>query len=46
MVGHSEHQLGTAVDFGIGNGQIDLTTKFAETKEGKWLAKIPGNMAL
>lgn len=35
--GHSEHQLGTAVDFGIGNSKIDFTQKFAGTPQGQWL---------
>jgi len=35
--GHSEHQLGTAIDFGSGNSRTDLTAKFAETAQGKWL---------
>lgn len=35
--GHSEHQLGTTVDFGIGNSKIDFTQKFADTPQGQWL---------
>jgi len=35
--GHSEHQLGTAVDFAMGNSRIDLTAKFANTPQGEWL---------
>lgn len=35
--GHSEHQLGTAVDFGSGDSRIDLTEEFGVTKQGKWL---------
>ncbi|MBO5137236.1 MAG: M15 family metallopeptidase [Spirochaetaceae bacterium] len=34
--GASQHQLGTAVDFG------DITDSFALTKEGKWLAENAG----
>ena len=35
--GHSEHQLGTAIDvLAIGNG--DLVPEFAETPTGRWLA--------
>jgi poly-gamma-glutamate synthesis protein (capsule biosynthesis protein) len=37
--GHSEHQLGTTIDFGIGDSFIDLTEKFSETEVGKWLAR-------
>lgn len=33
---HSEHQLGTAIDFGNG-GIHDLKVSFADTPEGKWL---------
>ena len=33
--GTSQHQLGTAVDFG------SITDEYAETKAGKWLASIP-----
>lgn len=36
--GHSEHQLGTTVDFGIGYGSVDLKEKFGGTPTGKWLA--------
>jgi len=35
--GHSEHQLGTTVDFGIGNDSVDLRERFGDTPEGKWL---------
>lgn len=35
--GQSEHQLGTAVDFG-GTG-ADFTAAFADTSQGKWLAE-------
>lgn len=35
--GHSEHQLGTTVDFGSG-AKTDLTASFAKTAQGKWLA--------
>ncbi len=34
--GQSEHQLGTAVDFG-GTG-VDFTDRFGETEQGRWLA--------
>lgn len=34
--GHSEHQLGTAIDFGNG-GIYDLKLSFADTPEGQWL---------
>lgn len=37
--GNSEHQLGTTVDFGIGNPAVDLKTAFARTAEGQWLAR-------
>lgn len=44
--GHSEHQLGLAVDFGspelaalVGDPKIEFHTAFAETSEGKWLAE-------
>lgn len=37
QAGHSEHQLGTTIDFGIGNSKIDLTAKFAATPQGIWL---------
>ena len=35
--GHSEHQLGTAIDFGIGDKSIDFTEAFDQTKAGVWL---------
>ncbi|MFY9458101.1 MAG: D-alanyl-D-alanine carboxypeptidase family protein [Candidatus Spechtbacterales bacterium] len=35
--GHSEHQLGTTVDFGSGNPAIDLKQAFAETAQARWL---------
>lgn len=35
--GHSEHQLGTTIDFGVGNPAIDFKEAFANTPEGKWL---------
>ncbi len=35
--GQSEHQLGTAVDFGSGTG-ADFSAAFAETPQGEWLA--------
>lgn len=36
--GHSQHQLGTAVDFTTASVGNQLTTSFANTSEGKWLA--------
>ncbi len=42
--GHSEHQLGTAVDFGspdlpalVGDAQVEFHTDFYLTGEGRWL---------
>lgn len=35
--GHSEHQLGATVDFGVGKGKIDFTAAFAKTPQGIWL---------
>jgi len=37
--GHSEHQLGTTVDFGVGNARIDFEDAFGDTTQGKWLAE-------
>jgi zinc D-Ala-D-Ala carboxypeptidase len=37
--GHSEHQLGLAADIAPSNGTCELEICFAETPEGKWLAK-------
>ncbi len=37
--GHSEHQLGTTIDFGTGDRKTDLNWKFADTAQGKWLAE-------
>lgn len=44
--GHSEHQLGTVVDFGspelpgvVGQPDIEFHTYFYKTSEGKWLAE-------
>jgi len=37
--GHSEHQLGTTIDFGLGRQGIDLTSSFGDTPEGKWLSE-------
>ena len=44
--GHSEHQLGTVVDFGspelaglVGEPGIEFHTDFAKTSEGMWLAE-------
>jgi LAS superfamily LD-carboxypeptidase LdcB len=34
---HSEHQLGTTLDFGVGNKKTDLTTSFEKTIQNKWL---------
>jgi zinc D-Ala-D-Ala carboxypeptidase len=46
LPGHSEHQLGTAVDFGspempdlTGNTTDKLSPLFAQTSEGRWLAE-------
>lgn len=36
--GHSQHQLGTTIDFGTPGGNYNLFTNFARTKQGKWLA--------
>ena len=33
--GHSEHQLGTTVDFTVGPG-VPLSTKFGDSPSGKW----------
>ncbi|TSC53485.1 MAG: peptidase M15B and M15C DD-carboxypeptidase VanY/endolysin [Parcubacteria group bacterium LiPW_39] len=35
--GHSEHQLGTTIDFGAGDSKTDLNINFAQTPPGKWL---------
>lgn len=42
--GHSEHQLGTTVDFGspelasiVGDNEVEFHTYFYQTSEGKWL---------
>ncbi len=37
--GHSQHQLGTTIDFSGKEVNNKLTTAFANTKAGKWLAK-------
>ncbi len=44
--GHSEHQLGTVIDFGspelpglVGQPGIQFHTRFSETSEGRWLAE-------
>ncbi|MBP9822500.1 MAG: M15 family metallopeptidase [Candidatus Pacebacteria bacterium] len=37
--GHSEHQLGTTIDFGSGEQSVNLKEKFADSAEGKWLAE-------
>lgn len=46
LPGHSEHQLGTVVDFGspelpglVGQRDIQFHTYFARTSEGQWLAE-------
>ena len=36
--GHSEHQLGTTVDFSVGPG-VPLSTRFGDSPSGKWLAR-------
>ena len=36
--GHSEHQLGTTVDFTVGPG-VPLSTKFGDSPSGKWLQR-------
>lgn len=36
--GHSEHQLGLAIDIGLPSGRCNLMTCMAETKEGQWLS--------
>ena len=36
--GHSEHQLGTTVDFTVAPS-VPLTTRFGDTPSGKWLAR-------
>ncbi len=36
--GHSEHQLGTTIDFTTAPG-VPLTTKFGDSPAGKWLAR-------
>lgn len=48
--GHSEHQLGTAVDFGspeladvVGQEDIEFHTLFYETSEGRWLIENAHN---
>ena len=35
--GHSQHQLGTAIDFGTQELGYDLSQSFASTKAGQWL---------
>ncbi len=37
--GHSEHQLGTTVDFSSGAVGFELVEAFGETPEGRWLAE-------
>jgi len=36
--GHSEHQLGTTIDFSTAPG-VPLTTRFGDSPAGKWLAR-------
>jgi D-alanyl-D-alanine carboxypeptidase len=36
--GHSEHQMGTTIDFTVGPG-VPLSTRFGDTPSGKWLAR-------
>lgn len=36
--GHSQHQLGTAVDLGV-NGQTNFNESFGQTAEGVWLSQ-------
>lgn len=38
--GHSQHQLGTVIDFG------SITPEFADTAEGQWLAEHAGEFGL
>ncbi|MBI4498361.1 MAG: D-alanyl-D-alanine carboxypeptidase family protein [Chloroflexi bacterium] len=35
--GHSQHQLGTTVDFTARSVNFDLTETFGDTREGRWL---------
>lgn len=35
--GHSEHQLGTTIDFGSEDRRTDLRAGFEDTSQGKWL---------
>lgn len=35
--GHSEHQLGTAIDFASAENGYELDESFATTREGRWL---------
>ncbi len=37
MPGHSEHQLGTAIDFSTPENKYELEVSFAGTKAGTWL---------
>lgn len=37
--GHSEHQLGNAIDFGSPSNNYQLEENFAQTAEGRWLAE-------
>jgi D-alanyl-D-alanine carboxypeptidase len=36
--GHSEHQLGTTIDFSVGPG-VPLSTRFGDSPSGRWLAR-------
>jgi zinc D-Ala-D-Ala carboxypeptidase len=36
--GHSEHQMGTTIDFSVGPG-VPLSTRFGDSPSGKWLAR-------
>lgn len=37
--GHSEHQLGTTIDFGLGDSSVDLDELFGGTPQGRWLSE-------
>lgn len=37
LPGHSQHQLGTTVDFTARSVSLDLSESFGETAEGRWL---------
>ena len=40
--GHSEHQLGTTIDFTTPRVDYDLVESFGATPEGQWLAQNAG----